>query len=172
MTTDSSGVNPSQQAQTQRVATTDTDTDNMSNAELFAACAQQSMDNQNSIMMGLAQIGNIINKGISYLNNIMTQLTNLANNSLKHSNNDQSISPTLQSELSNLGINLGSSANASEIQGAITSISNDQQALATQAQKTTTLLNNNYGYENKIISFVSNTISGQKSVVDQITSNL
>jgi hypothetical protein len=75
-------------------------------------------------------------------------------------------------ELSFLGINSSSSQNASELQGDITAVSNYQSGLATQAQKVTTELNNNYQYYNKIVQFVSNTISGQKSVVDQITRNL
>lgn len=168
------GIPPSS-GQTQSVSAkqeTTTDTDSMSNAELFAACATQSMDNQNSIMMGLSQIGNIINKGISWLNDLMKQLSNLANESMANSGSDVSVSQTLRNELAVLGIDADSSMNASEIQGDITAVSNYQNQLSTKAQKVTTELNNNYGYYNKIVQFVSNTISGQKSVVDQITSNL
>jgi len=168
------GIPPSS-GQTQSVSAkqaTTTDTDDMSNQELFAACATQSMDNQNSIMMGLSQIGNVINKGISWLNDLMKQLSNLANESMANSGGTVAVSQQLKTELGFLGVDASSSMNASEIQGDITAVSNYQNQLSTKAQKVTTELNNNYGYYNKIVQFVSNTISGQKSVVDQITSNL
>ena len=168
------GIPPSS-GQTQSVSAkevTTTDTSSMTNAELFAACATQSMDNQNSIMMGLSQIGNIINKGISWLNDLMKQLSNLANESMAKSGGNVSVDSQLRTELGILGVDASSSMNASEIQGDITAVSNDQNQLATKAQKVTTELNNNYGYYNKIVQFVSNTISGQKSVVDKITNNL
>lgn len=170
-TPDSSGIPPTQNVSNKEAVTTDT-TDSMSNAELFAACAKQSMDNQNSIMMGLSQVGNVINKGISWLNDLMKQLTNIANESMADSNKSKPVSQTLQDQLSLLGIDASSKMNASEIQGDVTAVSNYQNQMATQAQKVTTELNNNYQYYNKIVQFVSNTVSGQKSVVDQITSNM
>ena len=166
---DASNIQPT--PKTTELATTTT---SQSNEELFISCINSSMSVQNEIMTGLGKVGGMLSKAVSSVNSMIEELSSLESQCIsKGSTGEVSIPPSLQAQLERIGVSVpDTSMNAQQYQLLINSVTNIQNQLTTEASKNSTQLSNQLQRTNKITEFVSNTISGRKSVTDFIDQNI